>query len=456
MRMQLFWHWMRLASAAACFLFAAYGTIALAQSGLLLGLHRECDEGHCETDNRTLWIAPQAGIFQIMELPDLIVPRKTGFWRVGVRLYCYPKGAEKDATKDLWSNVALFAVPVNQRPVVHGLVQCPVLAQISAMAQDPDAEERRCGGNLDDGEVGIDVEFVNGDYLSLRKWSRNGSCAVHPDGSDLWSVQRLGDAAMTPIPYGDIEGKGASDEYARRAASALIDQNSLDNADGHIVPLGEGDTDEDKEIRKSFPNWSSMNGVEKVTAMQTLDEACFPKHDDKEWHIARSHGLWSAFGGFDTHRLCGVAVDFDLPFHASFAAPAAAPISLDAIKNRITIKDVSDLKTIKGVIDVMWSPNHEFLVVFIDVNKACVSNSIDVCFPRKSEPEFASQTLLQVYSPRGQDLGKPVISMPLKEFEWPVMAEWATGSNVARWTTELKKIKAQGVVKPLLSSSSHP
>ena len=34
-----------------------------------------------------------------------------------------------------------------------------------------------------------------------------------------------------------------------------------------------------------------------------------------------------------------------------------------------------------------------------------------------------------------------------------VMAESATGSNVARWTTELTKIKAQGVVKPLLAAS---
>jgi hypothetical protein len=44
-------------------------------------------------------------------------------------------------------------------------------------------------------------------------------------------------------------------------------------------------------------------------------------------------------------------------------------------------------------------------------------------------------------------------TMSLMDFEGPVMAESATGSNVAQWTTEPTKIKAQGVVKPLLAAS---
>jgi hypothetical protein len=227
---------------------------------------------------------------------------------------------------------------------------------------------------------------------------------------------------MTPIPYGDIEGKGASDEYERRAADALIDQNSRDDDEGHTIPLGEGDTEEDKEIRKRFPNWSTMNQVQKVAAMETEHIGCVPENDDKEWYIMREKGRWIAHGNVRTYRLCGYYVDFELPFHARFAVPETGSISLEAIKNRILIM---------GVRDLFWSPNHELLVVLVN-------------------------TELQVYSPHGQDLGRPVISMKLKESESPVMAEWATGSNVARWTAELKKIKAQGVMKPLLSSSPHP
>ena len=245
----------------------------------------------------------------------------------------------------------------------------------------------------------------------------------------------------------------------RRAAHALIGQNNAFSYDheGHPVPFGEGDGDQDKEIRESFPNWSTMSEVEKVAAMETEHIGCVPENNDKEWSIARSHAQWSASGTVWTHRLCGYYVSFELPLHTKFAAPAAGPISLDVIKYRITIEDVPDLKTIKGVKDLFWSPNYEFLVVIINTDKACISNAIEICSPRESDPNYLDQaSLLQVYEPHGQDLGKPVISMPLKEFEGPVMEEWATGSSVARWTSELMKIKAQGVVKPLLSSSPQP
>jgi len=150
-----------------------------------------------------------------------------------------------------------------------------------------------------------------------------------------------------------------------------------------------------------------------------------------------------------------VLVHFKLPLHASFAGPVVGPISLDTIKNHITIN--ADLKAIKGVKDLFWSPNHEILVVIINTDKACIRSPIEMCNSLDSDPDDLDQTsLLQVYSPHGQDLGKPIVSLQLKEFESPVMAEWAAGSNVARWTTELKKIKAQGVVKPLLSSSPLP
>jgi len=438
--MVLSWHLIRLASAAACFLLAAHGTTAETQSGLLLGLHRESAEDGSEIPHRTLWIAPQAGTLQIMELPDLIVPRKTGFWRVGTRFYCDPDDVKNEPHRAPSSDGALFAAPVDQRPIVDGVVPCPAHVQYLDT-------QGVCGDNVPYGATGIDVSFVNDEYISLDSWWRT-DCGGHPDGGGKWSVERLGDPARVPIAYGDIEGKGASDEYERRAASALIDNDPDLSEDGH--------TDGDKWIREKLPNWSSMSEVEKAAAMQTLDDGCFPGHDDKEWHIVRNHGRWSAYGGFDTHRLCGVAVDFELPFHTRFAAPAAVPISLDAIKNRITIKDVSDLKTIKGVTDMFWSPSHELLVVLIDIEKSCISNPSHFCLPRELDSKLTDLTLLQVYSPHGQDLGKPVISMQLKEFETPVMDEWATGSNVARWTAELKKIKAQGVVKPLLSSSLHP
>ncbi|MGA1984083.1 MAG: hypothetical protein ABSG84_16660 [Acidobacteriaceae bacterium] len=447
--MGLPWCLIRSIFAAACFLLAACGTTAKAQSGLLLGLHRESDENGREIPHRTLWIAPQAGTLKIMELPDLIVPRKTGFWRVGTRFYCDPDELKEAPHKAPSPDGAFFAAPVNQRPTVYGVVPCPEHVQYLDT-------EGACGDDVPDGASGIDVSFVNDEYISLNDWGRT-DCGGHPDGSNQYRVERLGDSPLAPIAYGDVEGSLATNDYEWRAADALLENASRVSEDGHKVPLGEGDTDEDKEIRENFPKWSNMTKLDKVTVMQTLDDGCFPKHDDKEWYITRKNGGWHARGGFDTHRLCGVAVDFELPLHANIAEPVAGPISLDVIKNRITIKDASDLKMIKGVKDLFWSPNHELLVVLINMDKACVSSAFEYCTPEQLDPDdFDETSLLQVYSPHGQDLGKPIISMQLKAFEKPVMAEWATGSSVARWTAALRKIKAQGMVKPILSSSSHP
>jgi hypothetical protein len=47
-------------------------------------------------------------------------------------------------------------------------------------------------------------------------------------------------------------------------------------------------------------------------------------------------------------------------------------------------------------------------------------------------------------------------TLPTGTSTGPIMAEWATGGNVARWTAELTKIKAQGVVRPLLTASQKP
>jgi hypothetical protein len=441
-------HLIRSASAVACLLLAACGTIAEAQSGLLLGLHRDSDENGSEIQHRTLWIAPQAGKLQIMELPDLLVPRKTGFWRVGTRFYCNPDEVKNDPHRQPSLNGALFAAPVNQRPVVYGVIRCPAHVQYLDT-------QGVCGDDVPYGARGIAVSFVNEEYISLNNWWRT-DCGGHPDGGGIWSVEKLGDPARVPIAYGAVEGFLASNDYEWRAADALIENVSRPNDDGQKVPLGEGNTEDDKEIRENFPKWSNMTKLDKVIVMQTLNDGCFPKHDDREWYIARNQGQWSAHGNFHTHRLCGVEVDFELPLHAGIAAPAAGPISLDVIKTRITIKDGFDLKTIKGATDVFWSPDNSYLVVLVNMEKSCIYDRFNGCPPGGPRWDLTDQMLLQVYTPSGEDLGKPVISMPLKEFESTVMAEWATGNKVARWTTKLKMIKAQGVVKPLLSPLSHP
>ena len=338
---------LKAALAAVVFLSATCGSAAWAQSGLLLGLGRPCLEGRCETVYRTLWITPRGGTVQIVELPDLIVPRRVGFWRLGVRTYCDPNGlTDLGGDDEPWPRDAWFAGPVRDRPVVAGLVPCPAHVQ-----------EDSCASDI------ITLTFVNGEYISLEDREVT-ECGVHPDGSGTWTVRRLGDRGASALAYSAIEGDGTSGESARRAAHALMENDQGMMRDAGAV-LGEGDTEEDREIRKSYPKWSSMTEVEKVAAMQAVDDGCFPKHNDGEWYIERNQGRWVAYGAFDTHRLCGVYVHFELPFPAALAEPAAMPISLDAIR-----------KQVPDAYDAFWLPNRELVVVLVGLSKL-VLNCVD-------------------------------------------------------------------------------
>ncbi len=375
-----------------------------------MGLGRPCLEEPCETVYRTLWIAPHGGMVKILELPDLIVPRQEGFWRVGVRTYCDPEQAEHlNGDKVPWPRDTWFAAPVKERPVVVGrLVPCPARIQ-----------EDNCGGD------NVAVTFVNAEYVSLER-GESSECGVHPDFSGEWTVERLGDHDHSPLVYSAIKGPGTSGTYERLSAHALMDHDQ--DLRSAAAWLGDGDTEEDRETRKRFPKWSSMTEVEKVDALKDSDLGCFQEHNDREWFIKRDQGRWIANGAFNTHRLCGYFVDFELPLPIAFAETATGPLGLNEIS-----------KQVPDAYDAFWSPNLERVVVLVR--------------PSKQEPKaaFPPPTALEVFSPRGSDLGKPTITMSLMENEGVVMVESATGSNVAQWTTELMRLKAQGVVKPLLT-----
>jgi hypothetical protein len=158
------------------------------QSGLLLSLRvPSCSESdsNCKAGLQTLWIAPQNGSIQLVAvLPDLIVPRNDGFWRVGVRNFCEPRDWSVD------SQDVFFALPVSQRPAVkEGLVPCDqakkiavekyteLLSKPNKTQQDKDivAESEVRGPEEVCSSYTITVEFVNATYVSTS-------------GGDNWSV----------------------------------------------------------------------------------------------------------------------------------------------------------------------------------------------------------------------------------------------------------------------------
>jgi hypothetical protein len=122
-------------------------------------------------------------------------------------------------------------------------------------------------------------------------------------------------------------------------------------------------------------------------------------------------------GWTTAHRLCGGGFDFE------------ADLDLSSITGgRKT--DESRLEQFKGrlpdVIDAHFSP---------------------------AGPWLLAVTGKQLRIHAGVESGKSVRTLPLKKYEKVVMVEWATGSNVARWTAEVRRLRAAGPVRPLVRRS---
>jgi hypothetical protein len=187
------------------FVFFLFCTPALAQTGLLLGLRDDCAGEGCDTSLRTLWIAPKGGALTVAELPDLVVPRRDGFWRVGVRHYCDLSerngGSEDDSIS---KQDVLFSVPVSKRATVEGLVACPKTNQ------------RVCTASH------ISVTFLNPEYLSIEQ-GEEFNCGAHPDWSGSFTVSHPGDAERKAISFGSLKGLDAANEYRHATAHALIE-----------------------------------------------------------------------------------------------------------------------------------------------------------------------------------------------------------------------------------------
>jgi len=160
------------------------------ESGVLLGLRFfRNDEPHY----RTLWIAPENGEVNIVaEGKGLLVPRKTGFWRVGIEREVYEN----------WEEDFPWASPVEKVPVIQEI--------------DPE-EVEEC-----EAENRSIILFVGNDYVSLEKES-SGYCkgAAHPWCSFWLEVSSLDSLGMKAkcVPISAVMDTAGTQAMQRGAKS---------------------------------------------------------------------------------------------------------------------------------------------------------------------------------------------------------------------------------------------
>ena len=219
-------------------------SVAAQTSGLLLGIRRSnVDENSTASRYETLWIVNSRQSPLRVTLPDLIVPRTTGFWRAGVAATCVRP--ETDARID-----RLWLVPAGQRPTLGN--GCPTVAasDIPGYGIALDSADRV---PLDTVTVvcqieQVEIHFVTGDYVgtfdtssqteeceprggrygygpSIRRWETDSVLPLtQAIGHDVDSAfARAARLAVKSAPRDECEL--FTDGPERRASSAeMIDQ----------------------------------------------------------------------------------------------------------------------------------------------------------------------------------------------------------------------------------------
>ena len=159
---------------------------------------------------------------------------------------------------------------------------------------------------------------------------------------------------------------------------------------------------------------------------------CFekPHVDERNWQIDRRQGHWSAEGWAETHRICGYGFDFTigLPLPESVVGYDRLPADWAALK-----------QSIPGLFDALCSPTGDLLIA---------TTEKDLQVYRLDHGKLGRMILRRTWTQLHMDSGDGWERLPL------VMAQWATGPNVARWTRELHHVGQAS--RPVVSPSPHP
>ena len=141
-------------------LLALSAASAPGQSGVLIGVAKP--DGY-----ETLWIVRDASRPLHATIPDLLVPRADGWWRLGTAPICPTGAADDQAMHVLW-RVRADSAPVIAEicyELPRGELPLPIYAEDSATRDAESKELVRCSWSE------IDIKFVSSEYLAIGERS---------------------------------------------------------------------------------------------------------------------------------------------------------------------------------------------------------------------------------------------------------------------------------------------
>jgi hypothetical protein len=226
---------------------ALAASTARAQSGVLIGSSApppsHFDSASGASRHQTLWIVRDAARPIRATIPDLLVPRADGWWRVGTVSICATGGPAGEDVDVLWR------VPVDSIPVVTELCSeatrgdrgLPIYADDSATADSAKREVVRCSWS------DIEVRFVSPAHMAVGETTgQTEDC--EPRGGrwyqSYYTSRFHGDSsvALTELagPRADTLGRLALSRAARELSREELCSNMVSGFEaGDLIDVGD-------------------------------------------------------------------------------------------------------------------------------------------------------------------------------------------------------------------------
>jgi hypothetical protein len=276
------------------------------QAGVLIGVVEARAEEAQDFDSihvpkyQTLWIAPDAhGQFSVVAtITELIVPRRDGFWHVGVKQVCeFDEGTGDDGGNESIAQT-IWAAPVGKAGEVEQQHPCTAhkpedYAPPLGRGPEDNRKISQCGFDL------ADIEFLSAELISWREYeSQSENCEARGGRySARYHVRRPD--SNEAVSFGALLGAQAGAAYAKAALAKPHDDNG-----------------------------------------EECGEAVSGKDD--EWRIGRIAARWAAFVNQNVGYF-GCAVDAPIRFRIPSALTGEPSVLLDAKAFSGVEKEIQDL-----------------------------------------------------------------------------------------------------------------
>jgi hypothetical protein len=306
-----------------------------AQSGVLIGMATRyeaalADDTPPKADSfHTVWIAHtgpgrvQAGV----TLPSLVVPRRDGFWRVGVTNVCE---RTDNTTED--DRFVIWTAKLLATPVIEVGRRCGPVRPVPEVALWELREKGiaiRCHRDL------VTLRFVSPDLVSGERYSGpRGWCE---ERGWMWSESEFVARFGTETAVSFLSAGVTSAAAAYRAA----------------LERGFGDTlrDEFNCDPPEYPDGAAFDG----------------------WSIQRGPGRWRAHAFWEPQRPpCQYQGEIDVTLPRSLVGPETPPALWDRIR-----------RVVPGAIDAFSSPANDMVVVATDAGELLVFEIADGALGRR-------------------------------------------------------------------------